>query len=275
MNRTCACDGRCSRCVMNAAIRQTDIMLSKLSESSKRFRTDFIDDHGKPDHLTHKFWDQENTYNARDTASIWDISTVPQGFSPWERQGNSIRVTHVFLRIVIQQSFSQTYGTVRAMLCRVILYIDKACHGTSGGTSTDILNNCQVTLGATSPDDLYNPHTVPTRYEIIYDDMILLGPLRGTASAGAGAGGSSYTWQNSAAPTAPEVGYDNYGPQIEALWNRALDKHVNVPIQFAGATSNPALSNQIKLLMIGEDSVTLARGWDVLWKTRITFTDGD
>jgi len=226
-------------------------------------------------HNEDKFWDQEGVYNARDTPSIYDISTVPQGFNPWERQGNYIRVNNVFLRMTYQPSYSQLDGQIRPMLCRAIMYIDKACKGVSGGTATDLLNTCQVTNITASPDDLYNPHTVPARYEILHDDMFVLAPLRGTASAGLTGAGSSYAWQNSIAPTPVEVGYDNYGPEIERLWNRAANLDTNIAIQYASGSPNPAESNQLKFLLLSEDPDVAARGWNVTWKTRITFNDDD
>jgi len=232
--------------------------------TAKRFRTDV---HKQEAPVLEEGWvDSTNTLNMSGAANptYICISDPVDGTGPTMRIGNRIRVTRVEWRCYFSKTGTNLFGYAEPSTFRVLIYIDKQQNGgLLSGVATQLLNNA-LNNGTADVDALWNPHTVPSRYNIIFDHVYVAPPIRGTAS-GIGYGGSSYDF---VPPGGALVGYTDYSILMDRWLNHErADIKLDLITDFSALSSNPQ-TNGVNICIIPGGSVD---AYAITYMARCTF----
>lgn len=253
-------------------------MSAAREKPSKRFRTDFQSDGHKEEELF--IWDVSNVWDPSPTPKWVSLATMSIGTTPTSRIGDCIHVRRIEVQMTYGPRYAKQGNTYQPTMVRAILFVDKQQNGvTPAATDGKEILNYAGGAGDGSIQLPHNPMTVPSRYEILNDEMFVLPPVRGLDSGTIMAGTSIedpvpiYYNTIANAPvnqTAVYVAWPAHKENKLDWWKKNVSIDTNIEVGFSNpnATNNP-ITNGIQL-MLEADADT---DWRVTYTTRIYYTN--
>lgn len=107
-----------------------------------------------------------------DTWGYYGLTTIRQGDGDANRDGDQVQLTKMTFIMHIHPGVTYATLTKASMWARVVIFVDKSSVGGTAPGATVLFSN--PTAG-TSVTSTYQPDNVPSRFIILYDQMVELG----------------------------------------------------------------------------------------------------